>query len=249
MSVELIPINKAMHLKTKIKASNSFDHVKNQHLTSLCIHEISQAASYYPVVFIKDSGADELRLVAALGLQAGENLFYQTGTWHESYIPVNVLRYPFGAIGSNQEEKGFTVCIDKNSKLINESVGHALFDENGGESEYLTSMVKYLTDVITKEILTKKFIEELVELNLLKSNAFTLTTVTGEKHKIDGVYTVDEEKLKNLTDEQVLSFHKRGFFSTIYSHLTSLAQFNRLVTIKSKLDAINRNSDKKIITH
>lgn len=249
MPVELVPLNKAVHLKTKVYVSDSFSHAMNQHLTSLCIHEISQAAAHYPVVFVKSAETDEFKLVAALGLQAGENLFYQLGIWRESYIPLNILRYPFGAIGSNEDEKGFTVCIDGNSDCLSESKGQPLFDEEGKQTEYLSEMIKFLTDVITKEMVTKKFIDEMVALDLLKENAFTLTTITGEKHKIDGVFTIDEEKLKNLTDEQVLSFHKRGFFSTIYSHLTSLAQFNRLIMMKSKIPTARTPEDKKIITH
>jgi len=249
MSVELVPLNKAVHLNTKVNISRSFDHVRNQHLTSLCIHEISQAAAYYPVVFVKSTETDEFKLVAALGLQTGENLFYQMGIWRESYIPLNVLRYPFGAIGGNEDEKGFTVCIDSNSDCVNESQGQALFNEDGSQSEYLSEMIKFLTDVITKEMITKKFIDEMVALDLLKENTFTLTTITGDKHKIDGVYTIDEEKLKNLSDEQVLSFYKRGFFSTIYSHLTSLAQFNRLIMMKGKFPAAKAPEEKKIITH
>lgn len=249
MPVELVPLNKAVHLNTKINVSGSFDHVRTQHLASLCVHEISQAAAHYPVVFVKNAEADEFRLVVVLGLQAGENLFYKMGIWQESYIPLNILRYPFGAIGSNENEKGFTVCIDNTSDSVNESTGLALFNEDGSQSEYLSEMIKFLTEVITKEMMTKKFIDEMVELDLLKANAFTLTTITGEKHRIDGVYTIDEEKLKNLSDEQVLSFYKRGFFSTIYSHLTSLAQFNRLIMMKGKLPAKATEEKKIIITH
>lgn len=248
MPVELVPLNKAIHLNTKINMSGSFSHVRNQHLASLCVHEISQAAAHYPVVFVRNAENDEFRLVAAFGLQTGENLFYQMGIWQESYIPLNILRYPFGAIGGNESEKGFTVCIDKNSDSVNESKGRALFNDDGSQSEYLSEMIKFLTEVISKEMATKKFIDEMVELDLLKANAFTLTTVTGEKHKIDGVYTIDEEKLKKLSDDQVLSFHKRGFFSTIYSHLTSLAQFNRLIMMKGKFPAKPTEEKKIIIT-
>ena len=149
----------------------------------------------------------------------------------------------------NEDEKGFTVCIDSNSDSVNESQGQALFNEDGSQSEYLSEMIKFLTDVITKEMITKKFIDEMAALDLLKENAFTLTTIAGEKHKIDGVFTIDEEKLKNLSDEQVLSFYERGFFSTIYSHLTSLAQFNRLIMMKGKFPTAKAPEEKKIITH
>jgi len=80
----------------------------------------------------------------------------------------------------------------------------------------------------------------LQENDLLQELELNIGLSTGEKKKLVGIFTVNEEKVKELSDDKVVDFHKRGLFVPIYSMLGSLSQINRLVQLR------NQNSDVKV---
>ena len=52
--------------------------------------------------------------------------------------------------------------------------------------------------------------------------------------RLTGAYAIHEEILNNLSDEEFLEFRKNNYLPAIYSHLTSLAQINRLAELRTK---------------
>mgnify|MGYP002144979420 CR=1 FL=1 len=77
-------------------------------MTPLTVTEFANAALSFPIIFV----GDEKTPVAALGLNAGENLFidaegaYDTGV----YIPAYIRRYPF-VFSRSDDGKSFTLGI------------------------------------------------------------------------------------------------------------------------------------------
>ena len=58
----------------------------------------------------------------------------------------------------------------------------------------------------------------------------TLTFNIGEdKRTVNGIYTVDEKKFNELSDEKYIELRKKGYILPIYSHLISLQQTKKLV--------------------
>jgi hypothetical protein len=84
------------------------------------------------------------------------------------------------------------------------------------------------------ERMTDKFINELVENDLLQELELNVAFSNDEKKKLVGIFSINEEKIKDLPDDKVLDFHKRGLFVPIYSMLGSLGQINRLVQQRNK---------------
>jgi hypothetical protein len=83
--------------------------------------------------------------------------------------------------------------------------------------------------------MTEKFIKELEEHDLLQELELNIALSTEEKKKLVGIFTINEEKVKELPDEVVLDFHKRGLFVPIYSMLGSLSQMNRLAQLRNQV--------------
>jgi hypothetical protein len=81
--------------------------------------------------------------------------------------------------------------------------------------------------------MTENFIKELQENDLLQEIELNITLAAGEKKKLVGIFTINEEKVKGLSDDKVLDFHKRGLFVPIYSMLGSLSQVNNLVKLRN----------------
>ena len=86
--------------------------------------------------------------------------------------------------------------------------------------------------------MTENFIKELEENDLLQELELHIDLASGEKKKLTGIFTVNEDKVKSLADDKVLDFHKRGLFVPIYAMLVSLGQVNRLVQLRNLSDGV-----------
>ena len=74
-------------------------------------------------------------------------------------------------------------------------------------------------------------------MNLLKTGTLTLQfNASAPKYELEGVYTIDEEAVQKLNDEEYLELRKRGLLPMIYSHLTSLHQLTRIIRLQQKFD-------------
>ena len=74
----------------------------------------------------------------------------------------------------------------------------------------------------------RELVEALNELQLLTPRTLQLTHASGESFVLRDFQAVDEARFAELTDEQVLSLHKKGFLGWVYAHLMSLGNANQL---------------------
>lgn len=227
----IVLLNSEEHKNLKCQEKPSFEHLYNQNLIPLVASEFMYACNNFPVIFVKDGGTGEFRSAAMVGIDEGENLIFSQDRVATTYIPIAVQRYPFYA-SQGSEVGQVSLCADIDSALISETVGVSLFDENGKPSEFAQSRVNILADYAVKEAVTREFIDYLADIELLV-HAQVSVNVGGEKKSVSGLYKVDENKLKVLSDDQILALHKKNYFSAIYSHLNSLGQIQKLLNLKS----------------
>ena len=232
MFKKIVPITIKDHKNTKVKSIDNFDFVKNIHLASVMVHEFSRAASTYPIVFLEDKVNDQFRPVVMLGLQEGENLFVQDGKWSASYIPAIIRRYPF-ALSKTGEDNRYVICIDQDSEFINETEGQALFNEDGTGSEVIDRVKKYLTELQQMEIFTEEFCKTMKHENMF--TPLNMKVRVGDEIKnVGGAYVINEERFNSLSDEKFVELRKKQYLPVVYSHLSSLAQIERLLGFKDK---------------
>jgi hypothetical protein len=72
-----------------------------------------------------------------------------------------------------------------------------------------------------------QFADRLKELGLLVPKVIDLDR-NGVKHSLQGIWTVDEAKLRGIDDARVLELFKLGYLHWIDAHLFSLANLQRL---------------------
>lgn len=231
MFKQLVPVNRARHAATKIKQIEGFGFASEFHIASVMVHEFARAAAIYPVVFLEDKEKDEFRPVALLGLDAGENLFVDAdGKWQASYVPAIIRRYPF-ALASTGQDGQFTVCIDEGSNLVNDSEGVPLFQENGEPAEAIENVKRYLGELQQMDAFTREFCKYFSEHNLFTPLNMRVRQGEGVKN-ISGCYVVNEERLNNLSNERFVEMREKRYLPAVYAHLVSLAQIERLMTLK-----------------
>ncbi len=232
MFEKVVPITKDGHKKTKIKALNSFEFAKGINLAAIMVHEFSRAAAIYPIVFLEDKDKDQFRPTVLLGLEQGENLFVKDGKWNASYIPAIIRRYPF-ALAKTKEEDRFTICLDEASDLVNDKEGQELFDKSGEPAEVMERVKKYLSELQQMEKFTEAFCQYMISLNMFTPLNMKVR-MEGEVKNIAGAYVINEERLNSLSDDKFLEMRKKQYIPVIYSHLSSLSQIERLLTLKDK---------------
>lgn len=231
--MNLVPVKKEQHQNIKVATQRNLAHVENQHIVPVTAHEYAQAATSFPVVLVKDPEAEQYRSVAMLGLEAGENLFYSDDKWHAVYVPQSISMIPFGIGLDPEKENTLTTCIDMDSPFIGEDKEQAIFDAEGNESDYYKSVQESLGRQYENEIMTDKFVKELLKHDLLLELELNIALSSGENKKLVGLYGIDEKKLQALSDENILDFHKRGLFVPIHSMLGSIGQINRLAQLRN----------------
>lgn len=231
----IVPIRKEQHQKLKLATTRNISHVAGQHIIPVSAAEYAQSSASFPIVFVKNPDSERFRSVAMLGLEAGENLFLQDGKWIALSMPQSISMVPFSLGIDPDKENTLTACVDLDSEFVGEDKDLALFEEDGKESEVFANVQQALGRLFDNERMTENFIKELQENDLLQELELNIALTTGEKKKLVGIFTINEEKIKNLSDDKVLDFHKRGLFVPIYSMLGSLAQVNHLVQLRNRV--------------
>jgi len=228
-----VPVRKEQHQNLKLAGKRGLAHVAGQHIVSVTASEYAQASASFPIVLVKNPDSPRYRSVAMLGLEAGENLYYKEDKWSGLSLPQSVGMAPFALGLDPDKENTLTACVDTDSALVGEDKELALFDADGKETELLSNVQNSLGRLYENEKMTENFIKELEENDLLQELELKVDLSSGEKKKLTGLFTINEDKVKSLADDKVLDFHKRGLFVPIYAMLGSLGQMNRLVQLRN----------------
>ena len=228
---KVVPVNKDVHARTRIKEITTFEFASKFHVAYLTMHEFTRAAAIFPIVFLEDKEKDEFRPVALLGLNPGQNLFVDPhGKWQASYVPAIIRRYPF-ALTPRGDDGQYIVCIDEASSLVSQTEGAALFDEKGEPTQVIENVKRYLSELQQMDVLTRGFCAFLKEQNMF--TPLNLRVRDNAKVKnISGCYVINEERLNNLSDERFLDIKNKRYLPALYAHLISLAQTERLVKLQ-----------------
>ena len=217
MAINFVPLDKEKHKDLKVAVSNTFKFAKDTHLAAATIREFAQLAATMPLVFIEDANAKRHHVVAMLGMEQNKNLFLTGDKWQ----------------GPDGEKLG--VYIDENSDLIGEE-GEALFTDAGEPTEFLQNRQQFLADLANSEMMTQRFVQQVVDLDLLDPIQIRLTYQSGQQRNVTGMLSINEKKVLELPEEKVTELHKSGFLGAMYAVMMSAGQLNRLVELSNGTD-------------
>ncbi len=232
---QYVLLDPKQHQKIKIVAHDTFRHTAAQHQVPLTVNEFGHASSSYPVVFMKDMQQGKLRSVAMLGLLQDKNLFYSEQEWLGIHVPDAIIRAPFELGPDPTQDKTLTLFIDEKSEYVSSEQGEALF-EGQEPSQLLRQVQQKMTDYYQNELATQQFTEHLIKHKLLHEIDFLLAFDDGKKNRLKGMYTINEEALRELSDDTVLAFTKLNYFMPVHAMLASLNNLNRLIKLHNSSD-------------
>jgi hypothetical protein len=231
-----VPLNRAAHKNLRLKTVEHLKFAMNVHSVPLTGVEFGIAARDLLIVF---AGADAATAgpMAILGLRQNENLYVDAdGQWlPNTYIPAFVRRYPFVLAEKPADQVGddFSVFLDERYEGFNTTEGDRLFKEDGTDGELLTRAVGFLGEFQQNVARTKWFMEQLNKHDLLESRNIRLQKdgrdgVEGRAVSLNGVFMVNEDKLRTLDEKTTHEFAREGVYGWIYAHLLSLSNIDRL---------------------
>jgi len=223
-----------------IKVITHFDNDFSEKTNSALIFptEVKEAQRDYPILFIKNPETGQFQSVVLLGLVAGENLYINNG-WQASYIPAMINRGPFTIALEEKEQNGEMikqpiVAIDMDSPRVNKESGESIFLDNGQASPYLQQVNQSLKTLHDGSQLSQQMFNAFLQHNLIEPLALKIELDNGEKISLQGNYTINEEKLSQLSGEALSELHASGFLRVAYFITASLDNIQRLVDLKNK---------------
>lgn len=230
-----VPLNRVDHKDLRLKGVPNVKFAMNVHSVPITGTEFAIAARDLLIVFAGTEATDA-GPIALLGLRQNENLYVDAdGQWAPStYIPAFVRRYPFVLAERPEGEQGdLTVFLDEHYEGFGTSEGERLFKEDGSDAELLTNAVSFLGDFQQNIARTRWFMQQLNKHDLLQPRNIRLQkggddSADSRSINLNGLFVVNEEKLRTLDEKTAHEFAREGMFGWIYAHLMSLANIDRL---------------------
>lgn len=226
-----VPVAMSRHRDLSIDAGEGMEFAADVNAVPIVVSEFESIHREYPIVFVPVG--ESVQPLACVGLRDDENLFVSdSGKWLGTYIPAFVRRYPFVFSKIGEEDK-YALCIDESFEGCNrDGKGKALFIGDEG-SDYLKEMFDFTKHYQESAARTQNFCRKLGELQLLDRVQVSFQLPSGDRAALNGMLTVDREKLKSLSDELLGELLRSGGLEMIYAHLHSLGNFERLRELTS----------------
>jgi hypothetical protein len=229
MYQDLEILNKINHKNNSVKEIKDFSYAKNLMNAPITITEFFEACKNYPILFTKDKDENWFASIM-LGYKENENIFVDDkGVWDKlHYVPAFVRRYPFIFVEQKNNDE-LIVSLNKDSLIIDKkNESRKLFNDKGENTEFLNNVIGFLNQFYVDSIATKEFIKQLDEWELLEEKIATVITPNQEQFNINGLYIVNEEKLKHLSKKKKDEICNKNAIPLITAHLISLSNIQKL---------------------
>ena len=221
---EPVPVTANGHGKFKIRGSANFNFARETNAVPVTLPEFVLAARHYPIVFV----GTELVPTVALGFRPDQNLYVQEdGSWERfAYIPAYVRRFPFILLGRQDDERlQLGVC---NKASSDRDDARALF-EGEKETQVVTDALDLCQQFHGAYQQTAEFSEMLKTSDLVIERSLEVDMGNGEKMDVGAFAAINEEKLREASDEQFLEWRKKGWLAAMYFHIASLNNWEQII--------------------
>ncbi len=240
----LVPLDSVKHANLRLLPNSGVIFANKHHVLPLRVEEIGKAVSAFPVFLTRNtaSGAWSFSLITSLEVE--RNLFIEDNQWMATYVPQIMETQPFYLIPT-EDGNQFAVGIDEDSALLNADEGEPLFDGNGKMSAWLDAVTKRMNAQMQGNQQTFHFAKAIEEAGLVKDLSVQVIFADGTSQTINGLATIDEDKLQSLEADVLADFNKRGYLIPLHAMLLSIFQMNTLIQKHNRL-AENDESQKSI---
>lgn len=235
--MHLVELSRSAHAGLKVRKDGAEATAASQHLIPIVVSEFRKAAVQYPIVFAKHPETGQFAPYVLTGLVPEENLFWTGTELDVAYVPLNVRRQPF-YVGATDDGPG-VLCIDVESPCLDDS-GTPLVNADGSDSADLKSVLAVLGELVSGRVPTEQFVATLLSLDLLAPLLLDIVLEDGTPLKVQGLYGLDEDRLRQLPAAQLSSLFSSGRLDLVYAVLLASGQIFNLIRLKNRRLALGR---------
>src|ERR1700722_13067853 len=234
--MRLVELSRSEHAGLRIRPDRVEATAAKQPLVPIVVSEFRKAAVQYPIVFAKNPETGRFCAYVLNGLGVEENLFWSGKELDVAYVPLNVRRQPF-FVGTNDAPDGpgsNVLCIDLDSPCLDGSGAKTIVNPDGSDSAYLVEVLSILGELVAGRQATEQFIATILSLDLLTPIMLDIVLDDGTPLQVAGLYSVDEEKLRQLDAGEVARLWQTGSLDLIYTVLIASGQIFKLIRLKNQ---------------
>lgn len=196
------------------------------HFVQIVPSEFVAAAIACPILFSKDPSTGAFYAGAVLGLKPGEGAL-KSREERGGFEPLGLQRDGFFISGER-------IAVDRANPRFSETEGELLFDEAQQPSPSLRQIQRVLGLLHEGIEQTATLVRELVALKLLEPIDIALNFDDGERLRLEGLYTVSRDSLRELEDAHVLRLFRSGHLQLAYTIAGSVNQLATLAHARNR---------------
>lgn len=213
-----VVLDRELHKDLHIKPGDAL-FAKNAQAVPLLVTEFPEACLEYPIVFSKGNGGQWLAL-AMTGLIQNQNAFVDAkGVWNARYVPASIRRYPFILAEGNNNES--SLAADLSAPQLGKE-GDRLFDDKGQPTDIVKGVMNLLAEFQGQAKLSEGVIQKFEDAGLLMQQNLEVRLGNGRNAVVEGVWIIDEKKMRELPDDKILSWFKGGELTAMNAQMLSL---------------------------
>lgn len=228
-------LNNIDHHDLRVIATHAVEYGDSVNLTPVFPTEFEEVQREYPILFQRDD-AGAFQAVAVLGLDRDENLFLSDAGWQARYIPAVHRRGPF-VIGLQEKDNGERepmIHIDLSNPRVSREQGEPLFLQHGGNAPYLEHVTDALRTLYSGIEHAQPMYAALDAAGLLMPVEIEAALSEEEVYAFPGFYTIAQDRLAELSGEELVLLHGTGYLRLAYLAAASLGNMSRLIDLKNR---------------
>jgi hypothetical protein len=230
----LVALHNQLHQGLRVDTQSVEAYGGQLHMVPVVLSEFLKLAVQFPIAVTKNKETGQFVCVAIFGFQPGENLFIKDARWDSLYLPLQIKRQPFFLGSAEGSADDYVICIDRTHKSLQANSGEAIFDTQGNDTAYMQNIKAILAELVNGEAATQTFIKALSDMQLLQAMHLDIKFNNGETIRVEGIYTVNEQRLRSLDKDDLFKLHNQDWLAPIYTMITSLGHIHGLVERKNK---------------
>ena len=230
-----VPVDAERHAKAGIVLSNDTSFARGTNSLLLNAVEFVEAAKYFPIVFTQDG---DIMPAVLTGLESRNYFVGDDGQWRrDTYVPAYVRRYPF-VFMDVPEQNQFVLCVDEAAPQFRAKADAKAipFYKDGQPTELAVNALDFCTSFQKHYQITREFCKDLQAMGLLKSMRSDAKLQNGREIRLAGFQVIDEDKLNELSDAQILDLHKKGWLPLVYFALLSSSNWRNLINLAAEFE-------------
>jgi len=236
--VRRVPLDNVKHRDLRVATAYGVQYGDDARVVAVVPQEFRKLVAEYPVFLAKDPRTGRFNFIVLLGLDQEENLFLDGPRWDAQYVPLNARRGPFvvgrASTGQGDANAATIVHIDLDSRRIQQTNGEPLFREDGTQTPYLQGVGSVLAELMVGIDTARSLLGKLELHDLIEPVQIHGRLADGTEFAPDGLYTIHEQRLRDLSAESIVELHRAGYLEQMYLVIASLQRVADLVSRKNR---------------